>query len=432
MRVTIPSALCFRHLSTGALALALALTSACDPGQPVNDGVDQGPGSGGSNEPQDEPGDSQDEPEDDSQDEPAAQVLDLPATPYNYADPELPAHYRTPLVREFDNTPADNAITDAGATLGRVLFYDTALSKNETKSCGSCHQQAFGFSDPEAFSEGFAGGRTGRNSMGLADARWYPSGRFFWDERAATLEEQVLGPIQNEVEMGLTLAELVERVEGREYYSELFAAAFGDEAVTSDRIARALAQFVRAMAAHRTRFDAGLVAAGGPGEPFPGFTAAENLGKQLFFSPRTACAACHVAGPPPGPNGMPANLAIFQPIEPLNNGLEAGPVADDGVGDISGDPADDGLFKSSSLRNAAVTAPYMHDGRFATLAEVVDHYDSGVKAHPNLDPRLRGPGGLPRRLNLTGEEKAALVAFLGTLTDDALLTDPRFGDPFVR
>src|SRR5690606_17935865 len=141
-----------------------------------------------------------------------------------------------------------------------------------------------------------------------------------------------------------------------------------------------------------SRSDEGLAQAGSIAADFATFTPAENLGKQLFLAPRTACAACHLAGPPPGPGGMFANQAIFQPIEPLNNGLDAGPTeADNGVGDVTGDPADNGLFKSSSLRNIAVTAPYMHDGRLATLEDVIDHYDQGVQPHPNLDPRLRGP-----------------------------------------
>lgn len=362
-------------------------------------------------------------------------LLDLPTPPFNY-NPDLPAHYRSPQVHEYDNTPQDNPVTDAGATLGRVLFYDTALSANQTIACAACHRQELGFADDVALSEGFAGGLTGRNSMGLADARWYASGRFFWDERAATLEEQVLGPIQNEVEMGLTLDELIARVGDRAYYDDLFIAAFGDAEVTSDRIARALAQFVRAMSAHRTRFDAGLAMVDSIAADFPNFTQAENQGKALFLGPRGACGACHLPGPPPGPPGPNqnfANQAIFSPIEPLNNGLDAGPSeSDNGVGDVSGDPHDNGLFKSHSLRNVAITGPYMHDGRFETLAEVVDHYDSGVKPHPNLDPRLRGPDQQPRQLNLNPGEKAALIAFLGTLTDEALRSDPRFADPFVH
>ncbi|MDC0674723.1 cytochrome-c peroxidase [Nannocystis radixulma] len=411
------------------LALALALGGACDAGDA---GGTEGSSttastSDGSSGAGDTTGDVDTGDEDD--------VLDLPATPYDYASPELPAHFLSPPVRQLDNTPADNPITDHGATLGRVLFYDTALSRNGTVACATCHQQVHGFSDPTQFSEGFEGGLTGRNSMALAESRWYATGRFFWDERAATLEEQVLGPIQNEVEMGLTLTELVERVEERAYYRELFVAAFGDDAVTTDRIARALAQFVRAMASYRSRYDVGLAQAGSIRAEFANFTAEENLGKQLFLQPRTSCVACHLGGPPPPPppNGDFANQAIFLPLEPLNNGLDAGPVEDDnGVGDVSGDPADDGRFKSSSLRNIAVTGPYMHDGRFATLEEVIDHYDSGVQPHPNLDPRLRGPDQQPRRMNLTPAEKSALVAFLGTLTDEALLTDPKFSDPFVR
>lgn len=390
-------------------------------GESSGDGGDASSGGEGGDESSGDAGESGDD----------TKVLDLPQVPYDY-DPELPAHYGSPQVNEFDNTPNDNPITDHGATLGRVLFYDTALSANETVACASCHRQELGFSDDAAFSEGFEGGLTGRNSMGLADARWYASGRFFWDERAATLEEQVLGPIQNEVEMGLTLAELVTRVGARGYYRDLFVAAFGDETVTSDRISRALAQFVRAMSAHRTRFDEGLAMVGSISDPFPNFSQAENQGKAIFLGPQGRCGACHLPGPPPGPGMMFANQAIFQPIEPLNNGLDAGPVeSDNGVGDVSGSPQDNGLFKSSSLRNVSVTAPYMHDGRFATLAEVVEHYNSGVEAHPNLDPRLRGPDMLPRRLNLTPGEKAALVAFMGTLTDEALAVDPRFADPFV-
>ena len=440
-------------LTSVALGLALALAAGCDLPDPIDqggdtsadtDGLDAPPpppgdsgGSGGEEPPPPPPppGDTYTDTGDtgDTGGDTAGvddDVLDLPSPPYSYND-ALPQHFRTPAVRGFDNTPQDNPITDAGATLGRVLFYDTALSKNETVACASFHQQAAGFSDNAALSKGFDGELTGRNSMGLSNARWYASGRFFWDERAATLEEQVLGPIQSEVEMGLTLDELIERVSTRPYYDALFIDAFGDDEVTTDRIASALAQFVRAMASYRSRYDAEIAQAPSIAADFAGFSPAENQGKAIFLGPRGGCAACHLAGPPPQPGGVFANEAIFQPVEPINNGLDAGPVEDDnGVGDISGDPQDNGLFKSSSLRNIALSAPYMHDGRFDTLAEVVDFYNNGVQNHPNLDPRLRGPDQQPRRLNLTGQEKAALVAFLGTLTDDALINDPRFADPF--
>ncbi|MEM6929557.1 MAG: cytochrome c peroxidase [Myxococcota bacterium] len=358
-------------------------------------------------------------------------VLDLPETRYRYA-PEWPAHFDANVVAAVDNTPNDNPVTDAGATLGRVLFYDTALSANRTVACGSCHLQSDGFSDPAEFSEGFEGGLTGRNSMGLANLALYRNGAAFWDERAESLEEQVLMPIQDAVEMGLTLEELVTRVEDEAHYPALFTYAFGDATVTSDRISRALAQFVRSITSTSSRFDAGLVVAGDVGQDFASFTPQENRGKDLFFSPRGNCAVCHVAqvggpGGPPGPGGA-RNQAIFFMDVARNNGLDA-TTTDPGLGEVTGRMQDDGKFKSPSLRNIAVTGPYMHDGRLETLEDVVEHYDSGVQDHPNLDGRLRR-GGQPQRLNLSAQERAALVAFLETLTDDVLAEDPRFADPF--
>ncbi|MCX4245890.1 cytochrome-c peroxidase [Paraliomyxa miuraensis] len=358
--------------------------------------------------------------------------LDLPWPPYGYDD-ELPAHFQTPGVQDLDNTPGDNPITDAGATLGRVLFYDVALSANETIACASCHAQDTGFTDPDQFSEGFEGGLTGRNSMGLSNARFYAPGRFFWDERADTLEDQVLMPIQNEVEMGLTLPELVARVQSQPYYPFLFEQAFGDPGVDADRISRALAQYVRAIVSHRSSYDEGLAAVGNPADPFPNFTAQQNEGKAIFFGPAGRCAPCHVGqpGPPPPPGAPLPNAAVFMMTAPANNGLDAGPVtADNGIGDVTGNPMDDGRFKSPSLRNVEHTGPYMHDGRFETLEQVVEHYADGVQPHPNLDPRLRTPDGQPQRLNLSGAQRTALVEFLRTLTDDALAEDVRFSDPF--
>jgi cytochrome c peroxidase len=357
-------------------------------------------------------------------------TLDLPATPYAYASVTLPAHFQTPAVRGMDNTPADNPITNDGATLGRVLFYDRALSQNQTIACSSCHDQMLGFADPKQLSDGFNGGHTARHAMSVTDARFYRSGRFFWDERAATLEDQVLMPIQNAVEMGLTLDELVARVSAAPYYGYLFEQAFGDRTVTSERIAKALAQFARTLVSYRSRYDAGLAAAGDVMRPFTNFTAEENTGKDLFFG-RGGCAGCHVFAGPPAPGPRP-NQAVFFIDIPTNNGLDATTdVADRGVGDITGLTRDLGRFKSPSLRNVAITAPYMHDGRLATLEAVVEHYRTGVQAHPNLDPRLRVPNtGEPRNVPMTEAEAAALVAFMGTLTDDELLVDPWFSNPF--
>jgi cytochrome c peroxidase len=366
----------------------------------------------------DAPGD--DAPADDGSPE---GVLDLPATPYAY-EPDLPAHFLLPPVTGRINTPADNPITDLGATLGRVLFYDTELSANRTVACASCHDQATGFADTLALSTGFDGGDTGRNSMGLADTRYYQPGTMFWDERASTLEAQTLMPIQDAIEMGMTLDGLVARLQTLDYYPPLFAAAFGDGAITTDRVSKALAQFVRSIVSYRSRYDVSLAAAGTPRGDFPAFTAQENLGKRLFFAPpgqgRSAnCAVCHLSG------GQ-GNVAIFLMDQARNNGLHADTSDDDGVGN--------GRFKSPSLRNVALTAPFMHDGSLATLRDVVQHYSTGIEAHPNLDPRLRAggqPNGQPQRLNLTADEIDAVVAFLGTLTDTELAADPKFSDPFV-
>lgn len=364
----------------------------------------------------------------------------LPGTLLDYSS-DLPPTFDAVTVRRFDNTPGDNPVTDEGATLGRVLFYDLRLSRNGTKSCASCHPQATAFSDTDRLSEGFEGGRTGRNSMPLLNVAFYPRGSMFWDERAASLEEQVLMPIQDEVEMGMTLPDLVERLEGTDYYPPLFEAAFGDPAITSDRISLALAQFVRSIVSYRSRWDQGVAQVEDVRDAFPNFTAQENRGKDIFFGqrpgmPNGMCATCHlfqnpVSPPPPGtPPGAPTdNLAAFFMSGPKNNGLFDGD--DNGFGDVSGRPQDDGKFKSPSLRNIAQTAPYMHDGRFATLERVVQFYDREIEAHPNLDPVLRNPqNGQPVRLNLGPDGVRDLVAFLETLTDTTIADDERWSDPF--
>ncbi len=346
-------------------------------------------------------------------------ALRLPAIAYNYANPLLPPNFLVPPIVNQDNTPLNNPVTDAGATLGRALFYDKRLSVNQTIACASCHQQNRGFSDGRKFSVGFEGGLTGRNSMGLSNARWYQRVRFFWDERAATLEDQVLQPIQNAVEMGMTLPALRARLAAEPFYNDLFQKAFGSTEVTDQRISRSLAQFVRSIISTKSKFDDGIPLR------FSNFTAEENLGRQIFNGQvgRATCVACHGTDNfVPGPNIN-------------NNGLE-NPYLDKGVGGITGLARDEGLFKVPSLRNIELTAPYMHDGRFATLEEVVEFYNSGVVNHPNLSPPLRvppppgAPPGPPLRLNLTAGEKAALVAFLKTLTDHTVETDTKYSDPF--
>ncbi len=338
----------------------------------------------------------------------------LPAVAFNYANQDLPLHFTDPnhalgdLPIE-DNTSANNPITDAGATLGRVLFYDKRLSLTDTTSCSSCHIQANGFSDPDTLSIGFQGGLTDRHSMGLANAAYYQRGRFFWDERAATLEDQVLQPIVNAVEMGSELNALVGELSGTTFYAALFADAFGTGEITSERMSFALAQFLRSLKSYQSKYDAGVAT------NFNNFTAQEAQGHRLFSNDASGngrtvgCNRCHEKAAQVGDNIR-------------NNGLDLDTTSDQGAGN--------GRFKVPSLRNIAVRAPFMHDGRFNTLEEVVEFYNSGVQAHPNLDNRLIQNGN-PRRLNLTEAEKTAMVAFLNTLTDEEFLNDDKFSDPFA-
>lgn len=347
--------------------------------------------------------------------------LNLPVQPFNYANITLPFYLQLPQLQDADNTPPDNPVTNAGATLGRVLFYDPQLSATNTLSCASCHQQHLGFSDDSPFSRGFEGGFTGRNSMGLSMARFYANGHFFWDERAATLEAQTLMPIQDPVEMGLSLEEMEIKLSGLDYYPPLFQAAFGDPEPTSARVALALSQFIRSMVTFRSKFDQGRQATPGPpNTPFVNFTPEENLGKAIFLDPaRGNCVVCH---------GTDAFIAP----EPKNNGIDL-ISQDSGLYHTTLDPADIGLFKTPSLRNIELTAPFMHDGRFETLEEVINHYNNGVRNHINLSPQLRqGPNGPPRVLNLNPNERAALAAFLRTLTDFEFINDARWSDPFCE
>ncbi|MES2989698.1 MAG: cytochrome c peroxidase [Pseudomonadota bacterium] len=345
-------------------------------------------------------------------------TLDLAALA-SYA-PVLPAYYDA-TVSGDDNTPAGTALDNRIATLGRVLFYDRRLSTNDTISCSSCHQQASGFTDPRRFSTGVNGAAfTTAHSMRLGNVRYWRPASMFWDRRAATLEAQASGPITNPVEMGWDagaggVAALITKMNGVAYYPELFTFAFGSATITEARIQQALAMFQRAMVSTNSRWDTGYAAVFGAALPNRGvnldlanFTAQENRGRALFFAAPNApgggggCSACHQA-----PTfGLDQNSR--------SNGLDAGETI---------------LFKSPSLKNAGLTGPYMHDGRFATLAAVIEHYDSGVLNGPALDNRLR-PGGVPIRLNLSAADKAALVAFLLTLNDPTLTTDVKFSTPF--
>ncbi|TWU61067.1 Cytochrome c551 peroxidase precursor [Crateriforma conspicua] len=365
-------------------------------------------------------------------DDPAGRRLNLPDTPDNYSNPDWPDHFARSADR-LDNTPDDNPITDHGATLGRVLFYDPTLSSSGNTSCASCHQQKLAFTDDERLSIGHRGKTVARNSMSLINVRFYQRGRFFWDERARTLEDQVLMPIIDPIEMGHQLPALTSQLQNDPIYPSLFEKAFGDREINQDRIAKALSQFVRSIVSYRAKYDIGRAAVDDISQPFPTFTPEENRGKQVFLG-QGRCANCHFS------NGVPTRLAdgrrpvrqnaFFHMLRPVANGIDIdGPDVDQGVGGFNGVDLDMGRFKSPSLRNIEVTAPYMHDGRFETLYEVVEHYNWSVKPHPNLGGSLRvaSTDGLAIRET----DKDALIAFLKTLTDHALLSDPKYSDPFV-
>ncbi|MEM8568404.1 MAG: cytochrome c peroxidase [Bacteroidota bacterium] len=358
-------------------------------------------------------------------------VLNLKEKPFNYANLELPPHYQSDDAYESDNTPEENRITNMGATLGRVLFYDLNLSANNTISCASCHKQSEGFSDNRKFSVGLNGETTKRNSMTLINSRYYENGRFMWDESAATLEEQVLLPIQHHQEMGMDLSVLEGKLQQLDYYNVLFEKAFGSPQVTTDRISMALAQFVRSIISHNSKFDKGLELIG-PVEDeeempnLPNFSDLENLGIDIFYRGRKGgtCLYCH---------GSAQSIND----EAKNNGLSLN-YKDKGKGAFTGRDSDNALFKVPSLRNVALTAPYMHDGRFKTLMDVVNHYSDSVQSHANLNFRLTtlddGESGEEEvlHLRLTQREKEALVAYLETLTDEKITKDEKYSNPFKQ
>jgi cytochrome c peroxidase len=338
----------------------------------------------------------------------------------NYAAPALPAYFDG-TVAALDNSPAVNRIDDRVATLGRVLFYDMRLSTNNRVSCAACHQQPFGFTDSMRFSNGISTGfTTDAHAMRLGNVRYWQPGSMFWDRRVDSVEAQAGHPITTLVEMGWGGAaggidDLIRKLGATTYYPDLFAWAFGSPGISEPRMRQALGQFVRSMVSASSRWDTGYAQVFSPAAPnraldvdLPNFTAEENRGRHLFMTDvaqgGAGCSACHV----------PPTFALA--ADARSNGLDTG---------------ERRLFKAPSLRSVGLTGPYMHDGRFTRLAEVIDHYDHGVADGPALDNRLR-QRGRPQRLNLGAADRAALVAFLMTLNDPVLTTDPRFGNPFRR
>ena len=338
-------------------------------------------------------------------------VLRLPTQTYNYAEPALPAHLGNL------KSLVSSKVSNEGATLGRVLFYDPKLSLTNKTACASCHLQEKGFSDPVALSTGFDGRLTTRNASSIANTLEHSM--FFWDGRESDIKSMVLRPIENHIEMGMdNFAALEKKLGTLDYYKPLFKNAFGTEAVTEARIAEALSQFLNSMVSGDSKFDRSNPNGWGSSDPTV-FDSGEQRGLDLFFG-KARCATCH--------NPSASAFGGFQSESAANIGLDLNPT-DIGMG--AKDPAMKGMFKIPSLRNVALSAPYMHDGRFKSLEDVVEHYNNGIQPVSNLHWGLQEPDGSPVKLNLTAAEKQDLVLFLNTLTDAKFISDDRFSNPFT-
>jgi len=316
------------------------------------------------------------------------------------------------------NIPADNPITEARSQLGRKLFYDKLLSSDQTISCASCHVQGDGFSDINQFSTGVGGAQGGRQGMAIFNLAWH-NGGFFWDGRATTLREQAVGPIENPLEMNETLPNVVAKLSNSSEYPALFETAFGDNNITADRIGLALENFMLTIVSNDSKYDQFL--AGNAT-----LTESEERGRRLFFGIGQtnmngsgggggSCVKCHGG-------------ANFDSPQYFNIGLDSdGNISDIGRESVTGNPADRAKFKTTSLRNIAVTGPYMHDGRFNSLDQVLQFYNNGVNDSNTLAPRLQRAA--EHGMGLSAQDRQDIINFLNTLTDPTYLNNPDYSDP---
>ena len=307
--------------------------------------------------------------------------------------------------------PANNPQTVEGITLGRKLFYEPLLSGDGTQACADCHLAENAFTDPNQFSTGIDGSVGDRNAMPVYNVAWNFEEKFFWDGRALSVEDQAFGPVVNPIEMNNTWPNAVASLQATTTYPDLFLEAFGTKTIDSVLVVKAIAQFERTLISVNSRFDQYLLGDVGA------ITAQELNGFNVFMNEdKGDCFHCH------GSDGNPLwTDNVFH-----NNGLDAS-FTDNGLGIITGDPLDNGKFKSPSLRNLAYSAPYMHDGRFETLDEVINHYSEGLVFSETIDPLMKAiaEGGV----HLTDEDKADLKAFLLSLSEPGFTTNPDFQDP---
>lgn len=335
-------------------------------------------------------------------------------TPYTFEYPELFASYLPPI-----DEPIDNPTTEEGVELGRLLFFDKRLSADNTQSCGSCHFPANSFSDTSQYSVGIDGLFGDRNAMPIVNLAWMKQG-LFWDGRSATMEGQAFEPVVNPIEMHETWPNAVAKLQADSQYPFLFERVFGSSAIDSVMVAKAISQFERTLISGNSPFDKYLAANKATGSS--GWSEANELlayqGFALFMDEAKGdCFHCH---------GDAFNPLWMDNIY-HNNALDA-VITDKGLGNVTGNPIDDGKFKTPTLRNLAFTAPYMHDGRFQTLNEVIQHYSSGLQNSPTVDPLMKNvsSGGA----NLTPTEQNALKWFLLSLSDSSFVQNPAFSDPW--
>ena len=300
--------------------------------------------------------------------------------------------------------PVDNPMTVEGVALGKKLFFDPQLSADNTLACAGCHFPQYSFDDTSRFSVGIDGIAGDRNAMPIFNHAWNQNGKFFWDGRATKLEDQVLLPISNHIEMGLDDKQLLEaKIEGSPMYKDLFANAFANGEISSENIGKALANFVASIISYNTKFDR-------VNRKEDTYTPLETKGKELFDS-KYQCISCH------GGNNL---NSTWGGSDFANIGLSS---------ELDPNSTNGNLFKVPSLRNVAVTGPYMHDGSINSLEKVIDHYSTGMKMNSAMDWRLQNfasNGGM----NITKEEKEALIAFLKTLTDHQMLSNQKWSNPF--